>query len=552
MRCIAYRFLAAISPARNSVGPVCVGTGALACPRRNSRARPRHTWISRAILSAAAILPVILSLILSMFAPMNSSAETRPHYGGVLRVMLRSAPNALDLPANGTPADYWDMARTLSLMGDTLVKLDARDRPQPALAVAWQRDPSARHWRFTLRRGVKFHDGSAASPAAIAQILGAFHSGWNVRASADSASIDIDSETPMPSLLAELALPRNLLLRHNASGLPIGTGPFLVAEYQPGKLLRLAANEASWAGRPFVDAVEIEFGKALRDQAIALELNKTDLIEAAPEAANGSHGPSTPTSLSLPVELLALVFSPNSKAQDPHLREALALAIDRKPIQSVLLTGAGEPAASILPNWMTGYTAVFSSQRNPQRAQAILAGSRQPALNLAYDPRDPQAQLIAERIALNAREVGITVQVSLSGADDIRLVRVVLPSPDPATSLAEAARQLGLQPPALPALRSNPLEDHSQDIHSWSDRSFRDRSLDDLSWDVHSLDDLYQGERGLLAGYTVIPLFHLPVASSASIRVRNWAPDPLGQWNQAGSSLADLCLTDWRAEAGSR
>jgi ABC-type oligopeptide transport system substrate-binding subunit len=275
-----------------------------------------------------------------------------------------------------------------------------------------------------------------------------------------------------------------------------------------------------------VDAVEIEFGKSLRDQAIALELDKTDLIEAAPQSANGSQRHSN--SLSLPVELLALVFSANSKAQDPRLREALAFAIDRKPIQSVLLKGAGEPAASILPNWMTGYSAVFSAQANPQRARTMLADSRQPALNLSYDPRDPQAQLIAERIALNAREVRITVQVSLSGAEDIRLMRVVLPSPDPATSLGEAARQLGLPRPAFAvAPRGNSL-------------------------DGRSLDDLYQAERSLLDGYAVIPLFHLPVASATSARVRDWEPDRLGQWNEAGFSLADLWLADSRPEAGSR
>jgi ABC-type oligopeptide transport system substrate-binding subunit len=339
----------------------------------------------------------------------------------------------------------------------------------------------------------------------------------------------------MPSLLAELALPRNLLLKHssNDNRLPIGTGPFLVAEWQPGKRLKLAANEENWAGRPFVDAIEFEFGKSLRDQAIALELDKTDVIEAAPQAASGSQRRSTSSSSSLPVELLALVFSANSKAQDPRLREALALAVDRKPIQSVLLKGAGEPADGALPNWMTGYSAVFSSQVNPQRARTLLAGSRQPALNLSYDPRDPQAQLIAERIALNAREVGITVQVSLSGAEDIRLVRAVLPSPDPATSLGEAARQLGLQQPAFPAATRG-----------------------------NSLDDLYQAERSLLDGYAVIPLFHLPVASAASARVRGWEPDRLGEWSGAGQSLADLWLADSRLadsrpndarpEAGSR
>jgi hypothetical protein len=139
---------------------------------------------------------------------------------------------------------------------------------------------------------------------------------------------------------------------------------------------------------------------------------------------------------------------------------------------------------------------------------------------LSYDPRDPQAQLIAERIALNVREVGITVQVSLSGAEDIRLMRVVLPSPDPATSLAEAARQLGLPQTALPTPRGN------------------------------SLDDLYQAERSLIDGYSVIPLFHLPVASEASARVHGWTPDRLGAWSEGGFSLADLWLAD--PEAGSR
>ena len=133
----------------------------------------------------------------------------------------------------------------------------------------------------------------------------------------------------------------------------------------------------------------------------------------------------------------------------------------------------------------------------------------------------------AERIALNAREVGITVQVSLSGAEDIRLMRVVLPSPDPATSLGEAARQLGLAQPGIPATpRGN------------------------------SLDDLYQAERSLLDGYAVIPLFHLPVASATSARVRNWGPDRLGEWIGTGLSLADLWLADSRSdsrpEAGSR
>jgi peptide/nickel transport system substrate-binding protein len=459
-------------------------------------------------------------LCAALLTTMIASAETRPHYGGTLRVMMQSAPNALDLASNSSPADYWDLVRTLSLIGDTLVTLDAQGRPQPALAEAWQSDAGARHWQFTIRRGVKFHDGSAASPGVIAQVFSALHPGWTVRATADSVAIE--SETPMPSVLAELALPRNLVFKSNKNAnAPVGTGPFLVAEWQPGRLLKLAANEESWRGRPFVNAIEIEFGKSLRDQALAFELGKTDVIEAAPQAPNGApQRPATSSSifLSLPVELLALVFPANSRAQDPRLREALALSVDRQPIQAVLLKGAGEPAASLLPNWMTGYSAVFSTSPNLQRARALIAVAPPPALTLSYDPRDPQAQLIAERIALNAREVGISVQVSLSGADDVRLVRTVLPSSDPVMALGEASRQLGLpQPPLL----------------------------------EKSLDDLYQAEHTLLEGYLVIPLFHLPVASVAGSRVQDWEPGPLGDWSEPGSSAGNALGDIWLAESRS-
>jgi len=436
--------------------------------------------------------------------------------------MMQSTPDALNLPPNATAAEYWDLSRALSLIGDTLVTLDAASHPHPALAIAWQTDATARHWDFTLRPGVRFHDGSEASPSAIAVILGTLHPTWTIRASPNSVSIE--SEAAMPSLLAELALPRNLLLKRakGNDGLPIGTGAFLVSQWQPEKVLRLVANEQSWSGRPFIDAIEIQFGKSPGDRALALELEKTDVIEASP--ATGAHLIAASSS-SLPVELLALVFSANSKAQDRRLREALALAIDRKPIQSVLLKGAGEAAASILPNWMTGYTAVFPTQTDPQRARVLLADSRQPALILTYDPRDPQAQLIAERIALNAKEAGIILQVSLSGAADIRLTRIMLPSPDPATSLSEAARQLGLGRPAL-----------------------------SLSL-IRSLDDLYQAEHSLLDGAVVIPLFHLPVASAAGTRLMNWRSGRLGEWGESsdpGYSLADAWLKGSLPEAGAR
>src|SRR5260370_11628307 len=110
---------------------------------------------------ASQFLAAISCLVAALLAlAPAATAETRPHYGGTLRVMLQSAPDSLDIPPNTTPADYWDSARVLSLIGDTLVKLDVQADPQPALATAWQTDPSARPCHFTFPPGVKFHTAS--------------------------------------------------------------------------------------------------------------------------------------------------------------------------------------------------------------------------------------------------------------------------------------------------------------------------------------------------------------------------------------------------------
>jgi len=60
---------------------------------------------------------LVLTILCATFAT-TASAATRPHYGGTLRVLLQSAPETLDFPANPTPIAYWDAARTLSLIGD--------------------------------------------------------------------------------------------------------------------------------------------------------------------------------------------------------------------------------------------------------------------------------------------------------------------------------------------------------------------------------------------------------------------------------------------------
>jgi ABC-type transport system substrate-binding protein len=127
--------------------------------------------------------PIAFQFLAAVSLLSLAAAATRPHYGGTLRVTLQSARNTLDVPANADPGVYWDSTRVLALLTDNLVKINPQGKIEPALAVSWQSDSTAKHWQFTLRPGIKFHDGSTMSAGAVAQILGPLHSGWNVRGS---------------------------------------------------------------------------------------------------------------------------------------------------------------------------------------------------------------------------------------------------------------------------------------------------------------------------------------------------------------------------------
>jgi hypothetical protein len=112
------------------------------------------------------------------------------------------------------------------------------------------------------------------------------------------------------------------------------------------------------------------------------------------------------------------------------------------------------------------------------------------------------ARSLAERLAVNARDAGLAVQVSPQNPRaDARLVEIRLRSLDAAQALAGIAAALGLPAPAVPAAPSPAA--------------------------------LYEAEAKLLEGFRAIPLFQLPLFHGAANRVRVYAPPPitrLGDW----------------------
>src|ERR1700686_5251709 len=113
-----------------------------------------------------------------MVVAVGASAETRPQYGGVLHVAMRAAPVSLD-PADSTQSNSFARRSLTMLMFDTLVSTDENGRVQPSLATAWQVEPGSQRWRFRVRPGVKFHDGTPLTAEIAAGSLRAANPSWN-------------------------------------------------------------------------------------------------------------------------------------------------------------------------------------------------------------------------------------------------------------------------------------------------------------------------------------------------------------------------------------
>jgi len=291
-----------------------------------------------------------------------------------------------------------------------------------------------------------------------------------------------------------------------------GSGPFRIAAWDPGKHVTLAASDSSRGSRAFVDSIEIQMGRGAKDRLLDLETGNVDFAELPAEQARSASDHGVRVSASDPDELVAVVFVAGRPiAEDAHAREALARSIDRAAIVNFILQKEGEPAGGLLPQWSSGTAFLSSTAVDAPGAKQLwsqIAGS--PAIVLGYDSGDSLEQTIAERIAVNARDAGISITAeSVAGPGsaspnlDARLVRVRMPSPHPREALVNLVAMLG--PTA--ALDVAPLPAGV------------------------SSDQVFARERAIVSSDRVIPLVWLPQVYGLSARVRDWnAPAPGESW----------------------
>jgi peptide/nickel transport system substrate-binding protein len=462
----------------------------------------------------------ISSLVLTAASACGSS---RPRYGGTVRVLLHDRVMSIDpLSDEDHPATR---DRLAALEFETLTALDAQGRLRSNLAVSWHSDQSKRIWQFRLRLA-NFQDGTVLTAAEVAASLAKSNSAWKYSAP-DRQTVSIEASSPIQQMPSVLALPRYAIVKRqmdNNTAVLIGTGSYKLSQWQAGERAQFTANEDYWGGRPFADMIEFQMGASLREQLMDRQLGQYAATELSMDQIRMVEQSNQTLTLSRPADLLAIVFlqpdsggRPGKRTVDARVRQALGLAMNRAAISNVIFQRRAIAASGLLPQWLTGYEFMFDGAVNIERARELRADAAAfvviNPIALAYDFSDPLAKLVAERIAVDAREAGIVVQpyaeshINSKAARmqinaDAVLLRVPLQALDPAAALAARIDDLGLFQESAPAILA-------------ATRS----------------EDLFELERKMVESNRVVPVAHVPQALWLNAATHNWQQLATGTWD---------------------
>jgi ABC-type transport system substrate-binding protein len=479
-------------------------------------------------------------LAAQLCASPSATASARPRYGGVLRVELHTATVSLD-PRTWRVGSLEAATneKLASLVFERLVTLDAYGRFQPVLATEWSHDSSSRHWQFVIRPGVRFSDGTPLLAGDVAAALQPLLPNA-LQVSASATSVLIQSGAAVPDLLEQLASGRYFVFRVQPSGALVGSGPFVLdggsaaaPSAVTGSHLVFRENEDAWSGRPFLDAIDVMLGVPPLRAMFDLQLGKADLIELAPDLAPRAKQANLRVWSSDPVVLYGLCFedTPNG-VSDALLRESLSLALDRGTMANVLLQKQAQPAAALLPQWLSGYAFLFNVDANLERAKELhrsLTGANSEPLRLRVEPSGDLPKLLGERVAVNARQAAIAIQVVNR---PVQRSGMALPASATSASTSSTEPDSGIR---LFAWRYSSLSPRVELDSMFAAFALAESS--NAAPPSAEAEQLYARERRVLGEWRVLPLVQQAESVGIGTTVRDWMPSRWGEWQ-----LADVWL----------
>ncbi len=354
---------------------------------------------------------------------------------GTLTIGKALQPVGLD-PALVTAAASFEM---IAVVYDGLVRLDEEYQPQPGLAESWE-TPDDTTFVFHLRPGVTFHNGQ---PLTADDVKFSFErianpetaSPWASQFEPIQAIEVVDPRTVrfvlkqpfgplLPTLSATYAaiVPQaEVTARGDLQQTMIGTGPFMVQEMQADTQITLVANPRYWeADAP--QLAEVVY-RILPDEATRLAAIRTGEVGLTPLTdttsvglADQSDGVSVVTFETTDYYLLGINCQ-RAPFDNPQVRRALSLAVDRQALLDAVFFGQGSLTGPVVPtlgDWGADPTTLPNVGPDPEQAKALLAeaglGSGMP-MTILTSPLYPEFNNIALVLQQQLAAVGIEVQL---------------------------------------------------------------------------------------------------------------------------------------------
>jgi peptide/nickel transport system substrate-binding protein len=314
---------------------------------------------------------------------------------------------------------------------DAVVALDRGLNVVPALAAHWL-TPDERTFILELRPGLRFSDGRPVTAADAARSLeGGRSLAWpndgylstieSVTA-LDERRIEVRSLRPDPTLLARLAW--GFVLPGDATALQpvpvVGTAPYTLERWTPGVGFAFARNPHHWGPPAAFERAEF---RVVPDDEARLRLVETgaaDIADFVPPEAWARLAGAANLRLVVGAGLRVLFLGmrvDRPPFDDPRVREALDLAIDRRTLLDRVFLGKGAIANQLMPRGSVGYVPELAPARlDRERARRLLrAAGVSPGHRLRIDGpsnryvRDAQ---ILQEVARQLAEVGLRVEVN--------------------------------------------------------------------------------------------------------------------------------------------
>ncbi|MBB3934241.1 ABC transporter substrate-binding protein [Aureimonas phyllosphaerae] len=331
------------------------------------------------------------------------------------------------------PHDCTDAADDLSILSaicETLVRR-GDDGFKPGLAERWSVEPDARRWRFRIRDGASFHDGSRCDARAVAQSLHRMareDKGYTLGAPAvwrqylgqatiagDGLDLSIDLAEPMADLLDVLvqgfiASPDCLPTMDAGDMAAVaGTGPYRVETVRDGSVRLQPAADASLPPLVFQAMPDAEA------RAAALREGQADVATNLPFAADLGAATTRVETLN-PVAIIFLMNAARGPLRDVRLRRALSLALDRDALVRDVMDGGATPLHGFVSPVHFGAGHEAAPARDPAAARALLgqAGHGEGlTLTVSCPTRLPdEAVRLTAALGAQLAEIGVTLEVT--------------------------------------------------------------------------------------------------------------------------------------------